>query len=71
MMRSIVQLQDMFLYGQDLQETLIARGTVIFFLQKLGLIINLKEFILALTQKIVGIIDQHVDFSAERETLRK
>ena len=41
--RIIIYLDDMLLMGRTLPETLMARGTLIFLLQHLGFVINLKN----------------------------
>ena len=48
----IVYLGDMLLIGHTIEETLIARDTVIFLLQQLGFVLNLKKSVLTSTQRI-------------------
>ena len=47
----IIYLDDM-LIGHTIRETLMARDTVIFFLQQLGFVLNLKKSLLGPTQRI-------------------
>ena len=48
----VVYLGDMLLIGHTIEETLIARDTVIFLLQQLGFVLNLKKSVLTSTQRI-------------------
>ena len=48
----IIYLDDMLLIGHTIEETLMARDTVIFLLQQLGFVLNLKKSVLTLTQRI-------------------
>ena len=48
----IMYLDDMFLTGYSTKETLMARNTVIFLLQQLGFVLNLKKSVLIPTQGI-------------------
>ena len=45
----IIYLDDMLLIGHIIEETLMARDTVIFLLQKLGFVLNLKKSLLTPT----------------------
>ena len=48
----IIYLDDMLLIGYTIEETLMARDTVIFLLQQLGFVLNLKKSVLTPTQRI-------------------
>ena len=48
----IIYLDDMLLTGYKIEETLMARDTVIFLLQQLGFVLNLKKSVLPPTQRI-------------------
>ena len=48
----IIYLDDMLLIGHTIEETLMARDTVIFLLQQLGFVLNLKKSVLTPTQRI-------------------
>ena len=48
----ILYLDDMLLIGHTIEETLMARDTVIFLLQQLGFVLNLKKSVLTPTQRI-------------------
>ena len=48
----VIYLDDMLLLGRSVKEVLVATDTVIFLLQHLGFVINLKKFILTHQQKI-------------------
>ena len=48
----MIYLNDMLLIGHTIEETLLARDTVIFLLQQLGLALNLKKSVLIPTQRI-------------------
>ena len=50
--RIIIYLDDMLLIGHKIEETLMAIDTVIFLLQQLGFVLNLKKPVLTPTQKI-------------------
>ena len=45
-------LEDMLLIGNTIEETFVVRDTVIFVLQQLGFVVNLKKSVLAPTQRI-------------------
>ena len=48
----IIYLDDMLLIDHTIEETLVARDTVIFLLQPLGFVLNLKKLVLTPTQRI-------------------
>ena len=48
----IIYLDDMLLIGHTIEETLMGRDTVIFLLQQLGFVRNLKKSVLTPTQRI-------------------
>ena len=48
----IIYLDDMLLISRTIEETLMARDTVIFLLQLLGFVLNLKKSVLTPTQRI-------------------
>ena len=48
----IINLEDMFLIGHTIEEMLMTRDTVIFLLQQLGFVKNLKKSVLRPTQRI-------------------
>ena len=48
----IIYLDDMLLIGHTIDETLMARDTVILLLQQLGFVLNLKKLVLTPTQRI-------------------
>ena len=50
--RIIIYLDDMLLIGHKIEETLMAIDTVIFLLQQLGFVLNLKKPVLMPTQRI-------------------
>ena len=47
-----IYLDDTLLIGHTIEETLVARDTVIFLLQQLGSVLNLKKLVLTPTQRI-------------------
>ena len=49
---SIIYLDDMLLIGHTVEETLMTRDTVIFLLQQLGFVLNLKKSVLTPTRRI-------------------
>ena len=51
--RIVIYLDDMLLRGNSVKEILIGTDTVVFLLQHLGFVINLKKSILTPQQKIV------------------
>ena len=48
----IIYLEDVFVIGHTIEETLMARVIVIFLLQQLGSVLNLKKSVLTPTQRI-------------------
>ncbi|XP_057296294.1 uncharacterized protein LOC130625258 [Hydractinia symbiolongicarpus] len=52
MIRIVIYLDDMLILGRSREEVLMARDTLIFLLQNLGFLINLKKSVLEATQKI-------------------
>ena len=52
--RAIAFLNDISIFGNVLEEILVARDCVIFLLQHLRFAINLKKCVLELTQEIVS-----------------
>ena len=50
--RIIVYLNDFLILGKTLKETILSRDTVIYLLQNLGFVINLKKSVLHPTQSI-------------------
>ncbi|XP_057302862.1 uncharacterized protein LOC130637025 [Hydractinia symbiolongicarpus] len=52
MIRIVIYLDDMLILGRSREEVLMARDTLIFFLQNLGFLIHLKKSVLEPTQKI-------------------
>ena len=48
----IIYLDDMLLISRTIEETLMARDIVIFLLQLLGFVLNLKKSVLTPTQRI-------------------
>jgi len=71
----IIYLDDMLLLGRTREETVRAKDTVIYLLQHLGFVINLKKSVLEPTQKIefLGLIvnSQDLSLSLTQEKLQK
>ena len=63
--RIIIYLDDMLMLAKSIQEILIAKDTVIYLLQHLGFVINLKKSVLIPTQKIefLGLIIDSVELT--------
>ena len=51
--RLVIYLDDILLMGKTLEEILMSQGTLIFLLQHLGFVINLKKSVLKPSQQIV------------------
>ena len=65
MIRIIVYLDDFLILGKTFEETILSRDTVIYLLQNLGFVINLKKSILHPTRRIEfsGMIIESVEMT--------
>ena len=64
--RIIVYLNDFLILGKTLEETILSRDTVIYLLQNLGFLINLKKSVLHPTPqriKFLGMITDSVEMT--------
>ena len=63
--RIIVYLDDFLILGKTLEETILSRDTVIYLLQNLGFVINLKKAVLHPTQRteFLGMIIDSVEMT--------
>ena len=73
--RITIYLDNMLLLGKTMEEILVARDTLIFLLQNLGFVINLKKSVLEPQQKIefLGLIidSQNLSLSLTEQKLQK
>ena len=74
MIRIIIYLHDLLILGNSMSETFTARHSVIFLLQHLGFMINLKKCVLDPVQEIEFlwlIVNPNYDFVITREENRE
>ena len=75
MIRTITFLEDLLIFGNTMEEILVARDSVIFLLQHLEFVINFKKCVLEPTQEIqfLGIIvnSKTMTLSLSQEKVQK
>ena len=75
MIRTITFLEDLLIFGNTIEEILVARDSVIFLLQHLEFVINFKKCVLEPTQEIqfLGIIvnSKTMTLSLSQEKVQK
>ena len=73
MIKVIIYLEDLLILENSMSEIFMARNSLIFLLQHLGFLINLKKFVLDPAQEIefLGLIVNFQTISLPEEKIRK